>query len=390
MRVIRLRIGVFGGTFNPPHIGHVASAKTAAQQLGLDLLIVVPSGTPPHKEMPQASPSAEMRVQMTRHAFAEIENAVISDIEATKNAPSYTIDTIKTLKKEYPGAEMYLLVGDDMYLTLDTWKDSETLLKNATPAVFSRENGRDKEISDYSQHLMEQFGTRTEIIQNSAIDISSSKLREILPLRGGIDYLPEICYTYIIKHRLYGAKPDWNWLRDRAYSMLDPSRVPHVAGCEQEAIRLAERWGVDIDDAREAAILHDITKKLDAEEHIRLLVENDIPSTMPPKNEEKLLHSKTGALLARTEFGVSEAVADAIMWHTTGRVKMTTLDKVIYLTDYIEPSRDIDGIDALRALAYENLDDAMRMGLEMSVRDMESRGIIPNRTTFDALNDLTL
>jgi nicotinate-nucleotide adenylyltransferase len=76
------------------------------------------------------------------------------------------------------------------------------------------------------------------------------------------------------------------------------------------------------------------------------------------------------------------------MWHTTGRVKMTALDKVIYLTDYIEPTRDIEGIEKLRALAYESLDDAMVMGLELSVQDMESRGITPNRTTFDALDDI--
>ena len=386
--MILLRIGVFGGTFNPPHIGHEGSAKAAVRQLGLDRLYVIPAGIPPHKAIPSGTPPAEMRLDMTIAAFSGVPNAIVSDIEIKKIEPSYTVDTIQTIKKEFPAAGLYLLMGTDMFLSLETWRESETLLRAVTPVVFPRCNNDFSEIEDYSNVLMSRYGVKSIMIENEITDISSSALRDMLPMREGSRYITDTTYSYIIRNRLYGAKPDWDWLREKAHSMLNPARIPHVDGCEQEALSLAERWGVDINDAREAAILHDITKKLTLDENIEILGEPGIKARMLENNEEKLLHSHTGAILAKTEFGVSEQVAGAIMWHTTGRAGMTSLEKIIYLADYIEPKREFEGVEELRALAYENLDAAMKKGLEMSVADMKARGIIPNRTTFDALDDL--
>ena len=84
----------------------------------------------------------------------------------------------------------------------------------------------------------------------------------------------------------------------------------------------------------------------------------------------KLLHSKTGAAIARWEYGMPERVCDAICWHTTGKPDMTTLEKILYIADYMEPTRDFDGVERLRALVYEDLDAAVRLGLEMSVEDL--------------------
>ena len=361
------------------------------RQLGLDRLVVIPAGIPPHKPMPEGSPSGDMRLSMVQAAFAPFENVIVSDIEiASPDSISYTVDTIGKIKNEYPGAELYLLVGTDMYLTLDTWYESETILKTVTPAVFSRGSDDIKKVVDYSIGIQSQYGVHTETVINNVIEISSSALREMLPLRRGAEYITEENYEYIIKNRLYGAKPDWEWLRVQAYMMLKPSRIPHVEGCEEEAVRLAEHWGVDPDEAREAAILHDITKKLTPQEHLRILENYSISVGAMAKGEEKLLHSRTGAAVAAAEFGVSDAVAVAILWHTTGRAGMSKLEKVIYLADYIEPTRDFCEVDILRAMAYENLDEAMRMGLEMSIHDMKERDILPNRITIDALNDMRI
>ena len=385
-----MKVGIYGGTFNPPHIGHVRSAKAAVRQLGLDKLIVIPSGIPPHKPLPTDTPPNDARIHMTRIAFADVENAVVSEIEVNNPDVSYTIDTVAAIKKEYPDAELFLLVGTDMYLSLESWRDSENLLKSVTPAVFSRGSDDIMKIADYSLSIQKRWGVHTESVINNVVEISSSELRKMLPRRNGREYIADTNYSYIIKNRFYSSKPNWDWLREQAYSMLSPQRIPHVIGCEEEAVRLAKRWDVDLDDAREAAILHDITKKLSPDENFKILDEYGIHIGTPEKGEEKLLHSKTGALIAREEFGVSDAVADAIAWHTTGRPGMSGLEKVIYLADYIEPTRDFDGVDILRALAYESLDEAMKMGLELSVYDMKSRGIVPNRTTFDAMNALLI
>lgn len=380
-----MRIGIFGGTFNPPHIGHTESAKAAARCLRLDRLIVVPAGTPPHKELAAAAPSAAVRLHMARLAFPD---DIVTDIEVTGGGPSYTVDTVKSIIRDNNDCEMFLLVGTDMFFSLDKWKDSRELLSMATPAVFSRSTAERKKITEFAEYLLRGYGASTEIIDNKIIEIASSQLREMLPKRGGAGYISDTIYSYIIKNRFYGAKPDWGWLRERAYSMLDPARLPHVEGCEKEAVRLAFRWGADVDDAREAAILHDITKKLSPEQNLKILEEHGAAPVEIVKAEEKLFHSKTGALVARTEFGVTDTVADAIMWHTTGRAGMSVLEKVIYLADYIEPARAFEGVEELRELAYLDIDGAMKMGLEISVADMRSRGIEPNRTTFDALNDL--
>ena len=385
-----LKIGVFGGTFNPPHIGHIKSSKAAAEQLGLDRLVIVPAGIPPHKLLPDGTPPAGIRFDMTRSAFIEVENAIVSDIEINDPETSYTVNTISKIAKDYQNPEIYLLVGADMYLTLDTWKDCGILLGSITPAVFCRSSEDIEKVSRFSQKLHKLYGTETEIIESDIVDISSSELRKMLPERKGKRYITYTTYEYIIRSRLYGSKPDWDWLRERAYSMLNPKRIPHVAGCEEEALRLAERWGVDLDDAREAAILHDITKKLSPEENLRLLEEHGIRAVKLAFAEEKLLHAQTGAALAKSMFGVSDKVAGAIRWHTTGRAGMSALEKVIYLADYIEPERDFSGVEALRTAAYEDIDIALKMGLEMSIKDITARGITPNRTTFDALNALVI
>ena len=383
-----MKIGIFGGTFNPPHIGHIQSANTAAEQLGLDRLIIVPAGIPPHKTLPYGTPPAALRLEMTLAAFEEIRNAFVTDIEVNDPNPGYTVNTIEAISRDYPDSQFFLLVGTDMYLTLDTWKDSEKLFRYITPAVFSRSEDDMGSIAEYSPGLQNRYGAITQIITSNIVEISSSELRQMLPERKGLGYITDTTYSYIIQNRLYGAKPDWDWLREKAHSMLDQKRIPHVSGCESEALLLAKRWCVDLDDAREAAILHDITKRLKPEENINLLENHGIPVGKLEFAEEKLLHAQTGAVLAKSVFGVSDEVAGAIRWHTTGRAGMSALEKIIYLADYIEPERDFPGVNDLRAAAYEDIDKALKMGLEMSVQDMQARGITPNRTTFDALRSL--
>ena len=107
------------------------------------------------------------------------------------------------------------------------------------------------------------------------------------------------------------------------------------------------------------------------------------------RHEGKLLHSKTGAGIAKYEFGCDDEVYGAIYWHTTGKEDMGLLEKVIYMADYIEPNRDFEGVEELRRLAYEDLDRALEMGFKMSIDDMQSRGIVPHARTLGALRYIT-
>ena len=159
-------------------------------------------------------------------------------------------------------------------------------------------------------------------------------------------------------------------------------------GCESEAVKLAERWNADLDDARCAAILHDITKKLDLNEQLIICHKYGIMTDAVEMREVKLLHSKTGAALAGDIFGMSEEVCDAIKWHTTGKADMSILEKVIYLADYIEPGRQFDGVGTIRELAYRDLNAAMLLGLEMSEAEIKERGKAVHPNTLSAIEYL--
>ena len=137
-----------------------------------------------------------------------------------------------------------------------------------------------------------------------------------------------------------------------------------------------------------AALLHDCTKKLEMEEQMALVRKYDIPLDELEQKALKLLHAKTGAEIARDVFGVDDEIYRAIQWHTTGRADMSLLEKVMYLADYIEPTRDFPGVDELRRTVYEDLDRGLAMGLSMTVEEMHERGNPVHSATLAALKYL--
>lgn len=380
-----MAVAIYGGSFNPPHLGHVNVADAVWANFEPRRFYIIPAGTPPHKEMAPDSASSEHRMEMARLAFGEGDGLVVSAIEMTREGKSYTSDTLKAMMAAFPGEELILVVGTDMFLSLDTWHEAEFILRTAHICVVRRDTEREA-ISAKAREYAEAYGTKTSLLSTKPVPAASTDVRKELKQRKGREALPDAVYEYIIRHRLYGAKPDFEWLREKAYAMLKPKRIAHVAGCEVEAVKLAGRWGADPEAAAEAAILHDITKRLDLNEQLILCDKYGIiPDTLEAKSE-KLLHSKTGAELARDMFGVSDEVYEAIKWHTTGKPDMTLLEKIIYMADYMEPSRDFDGVEFLRALAYEDLDKAMALGFEMSLEDLAHYGVPPHHHTLEALD----
>ncbi|NLT13009.1 MAG: nicotinate-nicotinamide nucleotide adenylyltransferase, partial [Clostridiales bacterium] len=136
-----MRLGIYGGTFNPPHIGHVRAASAAIGQLELDVLLVIPAGMPPHKEMPRGSPNTDDRMELTRLSFAGLGNTTVTDLELKKEGVSYTAETVEEIRAGYPGFDIFLIMGSDMFLTLETWRSIRSLLRHVTPAVLSRNDG---------------------------------------------------------------------------------------------------------------------------------------------------------------------------------------------------------------------------------------------------------
>lgn len=379
-----MKIAIYGGSFNPPHCGHVEAAAAVMEHLKPDKMLIIPASIPPHKELCIDSPDPQERLLLTRLAFSELEGAEVSDIEIMREGKSYSAETLEQLMKLYPGAEFCFAMGTDMFLSFEQWYRYRFLLENMTLAVFCRCYGEDAGILEHAEYLKKEYGAKCVFVPHEPQPMSSSDIRDMLRRRMGVSYLPEKVYARIIENGDYGAKPELYWLREKAHAMLKPSRVAHVIGCEAEAVQLAKRWGEDPENAAEAGILHDITKKLVLSDQLILCRKYGIINDNAEERNFKLLHAKTGAAVARALFGISDEVYNAIRWHTTGKPDMTLLEKIIYMADYIEPNRDFPGVEELRKLAYEDLDKAMALGLEMSLEDIKSSGQEPYKDTVEA------
>ena len=389
-----MRIGIYGGTFNPIHRGHLTAAAAAARQLALDKLLLVPDAIPPHKPLPAGSAGAEDRLEMVRLCTGELPvPAEVTDLELRRQGASYTCDTLWALREQYPEDELFFLMGSDMFLSFETWHRPEEICRLATLAVFSRRTADEAAaFARQKEKLEKAFSARVTVVVNpEVIEVSSTQLREELSRGRGRAYLTEPVYGYILRKGLYGTAADLKHLtpeelRPIALSYLKPKRMPHVLGTEREAAFLAEKYGADVTAARIAALLHDCTKKLDLSQQLSLCRHYGIPLDEMEQSYLKLLHSKTSAAVAREEFGVSEEIYNAIYYHTTGKADMTLLEKIIYLADYIEPSRSFPGVEELRAAVHEDLDRGLCQALADSIRELQGYGSPVHPNTREALS----
>lgn len=379
-----MKTAIYGGSFNPPHLGHVKAAAAVREKLEPDRFLIIPTNIPPHKDMAEDSPSPEQRMELCRLAFRDIPGVELSDLEIKREGRSYSADTVSILRQKYPEDELYLVIGSDMFLSFCQWYKFQYLLDNCVLTVLSREEDDRQELECFKTELEEKYGAKVLLLSHEPLPMSSEEIRDRLRLGLGSDMLPQAVYAEIIRKRYYEAEPELTWLRRQVIPMLSSQRIAHTAGCEHEAVQMAKLWGEDPEKAAVAGILHDSTKNLSYEEQLILCDKYGIILDNAQRENPKLLHAITGAALAKDRFGVSEEISQAIRWHTTGKPDMTTLEKIIYLADYIEPTRDFEGVEQLRELAYEDLDKALALGLEMSLEELRRQNVEPHRDTVEA------
>jgi len=373
------RIGIYGGTFNPPHMGHVSAALQAADALRLDKLLLIPDRIAPHKKMPENSPAPQQRLEMVRLAADGNPQLEVSDMELLREGPSYTYQTVLQLRQQYPDAQLVLLMGTDMFLSFDTWKNPDVILQNASLGVFYRGEKGEAEAIDRKKREMEAAGAVVELVKNEVVTVSSTDLRRMLVFRCADPFLPEPVAAYIQMNDLYSTGKNCRHLpmeelEKTVVGLLKENRVRHVLGCRDTAVELARHWGADETDAARAGLLHDITKALDGPLQLTLCREYGILLDAFSKQNPKILHALTGSLVARRIFGENDAVVNAIRHHTTGKANMTLLEKIIYVADYMEPNRDFPGVDKLRELAFADIDAALQLGLTMTVNMLKEQG----------------
>ena len=373
------RIGIYGGTFNPPHLGHIQAAKAAVQALGLNRLLLIPDNIAPHKELPPGSPAPEQRLEMLRLATQDAPELEVSDLELRREGVSYTFETVLALSEQYPEAQLFLLMGTDMFVSFDTWKNTDIILSHAALGVLCRgDKGEQEAIAEKAAQLS-AGGARVELVNNPVLAISSTQLRRLIAFDCAEPFLPKPVAEYIRQHGLYDSGANWKslpmeQLEPIVVRLLNPNRVRHVLGCRDTAVELARRWGADENDAARAGMLHDITKALDGPLQLTVCQEYGKILDAFSRKYPKTLHALTGSLVAERIFGENPQVVEAIRNHTTGRAEMGLLETIIYVADYMEPNRDFPGVEELRELAFTDIYAALKLGLRMTLDHLARQG----------------
>ena len=373
------RIGIYGGTFNPPHIGHMAAARCAVDALRLDRLLLIPDRNALHKAMPQGSAAPCQRKEMLEIAARDMEKIRICTLELEAEGPSYTHETVERLRERYPDARLYLIMGTDMLEKFLQWKEPQRILRQVTLACLWRGGKGEKDRAHKAKLELEAAGAEVELVHNPVIEISSTQVRRMLVFRCAGPFLPKGVADYILENGLFETGRDFRnlpmeELERVVIRLLNPNRVAHVLGCRDTAADLARHWGVNVTDAARAGLLHDITKAIDGPLQLTLCAEYGTMLDDFSRRYPKTLHALTGSLVAERVFGENEAVVSAIRSHTTGKPNMNTLEKIIYVADYMEPCRNFPGVERLRELAYSDLDAALKCGLEMTLEHLARQG----------------
>ena len=382
----KLNIGLYGGSFDPVHKGHVRVARAFVRQFKPEKLIVMPCRIPPHKEKP-AGASGEARLAMLRAAFAKDKKIEVSDFELKKDGVSYTVETLRELKKQYPDRRIYLVVGADMFLSLREWKEAAEIMTLCEPCVYNRDGGA-KEISEYASGLERDFGVKTHFISGATVDLSSSELRTALGRDESVgSRIPRTVREIIDGTGIYRSEEyRLEVYRSESQRLVEEKRFNHIIRVEKAAVALAGRYGADIYKARAAALLHDVTKRKTHEEQLNMAREFGIIGVEELEKSPKVAHAFTAAGYAEHRLFVSDPdILNAIRYHTTGRVGMSLLEKLIFLADGIEEGRAFDGVEEIRKAAFEDLDRAMLISLEMTRGKIENNGAYLHPYTADAI-----
>ena len=372
------RIGIYGGSFNPPHIGHIRAAREAVRELGLTSLFLLPAGEVPGKTPPEGSADAQARLRMLELAVGGCPDLRMSDFDARRER-CRTWETVEHFAREYPEAELTVLVGSDQLAKLPGWENVSFVLSHAQIAVARRGLPGEEELIREKTALLRRMGGRIRVLENPVESISSTQLRRLLAFGCGWEFLPSKVAEFIRQEGLYHVNADWKHLpmeqlEQVVLSLLNPNRIRPVLGCRDTAVALAKRWGADETDAARAGILHDITKALDGPLQLTLCEAYGKMLTDFSRKYPKTLHALTGSLVAERIFGENPQVVSAICHHTTGKAGMNLLETIIYVADYMEPNRDFPGVERLRELAYSDIQAALKLGLEMALEHLKKQG----------------
>lgn len=378
-----MRIGVYGGTFDPIHNGHITIAKAVKQELRLDTVKFIVAADPPHKSDASRTP-AELRFLMAKSVLKKHHGLFASDIEIKRGGVSYTVDTLEEIKRIEPNAQIFFIMGADMLASFESWYRPERIAELADIAVVQR-SGQEADLQALKVLIQSKYACKVRICSCCGPEISSTDIRSRVYNAKPINELvPSQVEALITEKLLY--QPEY--IIDTANKLsaeIDESRYKHSLYTARESIMLAAKFDLDTVKARLCGMLHDCAKlKGDA-------LEKCIEKYGFVLNEDEcenpyMIHSRLGAIVAKEGYGITDdEILKAISIHTLGSADMTAFDEVVFLADKLEPSRDYRRIEPIRAVAYEDLDAGVAAVIKNNIAYNESRGKPIHPSTLDTL-----
>ncbi|MBU4690313.1 nicotinate-nucleotide adenylyltransferase [Mycoplasma sp. ES3157-GEN-MYC] len=350
-----MKIGLFGGSFNPVHNGHIKIAKYAYEQLGLDKLIFIPAATNPFKKK-QKNVSAQDRIKMIELSIYDCpENFEISEYEIKKGGVSYTYQTIRYFAKKYESDELFFLIGSDCLPTLHKWEFIEEITKTAKFVVFKRSN-------NFNKTNIKRFNLIK--LNNELYEESSTAIR-----KGVLSYTDPKVNAFIGQNRLFA--------KEIVHSTLTALRAKHSVATAEFSAKLAKANGLTYNQGYYAGLFHDICKEVPEQasrEFISSFGLNGFDKSIYPRHK---LHQVCGSLWVKYVYMINDqSIVDAIECHTTLKSNLTKLDKILFIADKICDGRAFSGVQKLRQLALENLEEGFKQVVIVNYEYNKSKGVV--------------
>ncbi len=403
----RRKIALFGGTFAPPHLGHIHAVRTLLECTEIEEVIVMPAFMPPHKIKAKGD-TPKLRLEMCKSAFSGIRGVTVSDYEIERGGVSYTVHTLEHLKAELD-AEIYLLCGSDMFLTRDTWFNAERIFELAHIVCIPRDSQSEDELRAKKSEYEKKFSADIKLIGSDPFEVSSTEIRRMIADGENLTgVLSDGVIQIVGRERLYSGglcaelvltEDDIEKLKEAVKPYLTEKRYMHTLAVAEEVESLGKYFMPDkILKLKAAALLHDITKKDGEKKQLQYCEEFGIILGNSEKYSVKTVHAKTAAALAERvfhEYADSEIIS-GVRNHTTGCYGMPVFDAIVYLADYIEKTRDFPDCIALRNYFYSRINsatdkyrvlvDTMIYSFDLTINNLLEYSSMINEDTVGARN----
>ena len=342
-----MKILIYGGTFDPVHIGHLKLFSAAVKEIKPDLCYIFTAYNSPYKEISQTP--YNLRKLMAQKVFAPLHKKIIfDDFEYKKHRKVYTFETVKYLKQKYPEAEIFILVGTDCAATLTAWKNAEYNFKNAVFVIGLRPGFK---------VVKPKF--KAHILKGTFPKIASNTLRLQIMLNGKTPKALLPAVAQIINKNLLYALHIHKWLKEH----LKAPRFNHVLAVAKEAAALAKIYGIDAEKAALAGLLHDAGKSITKDQMVAYAKKHKLKIRdfkELAKYAPALLHADISAHIAKKQFAVKDGdILKSIARHTLGAQNMSTFDKILMISDMCAKGRRPEDIKLIKSALKKSLDDGL-------------------------------